>query len=186
MRRWAAAADVPPYPVDAPTSARAELQKVVKGRQELTARYSETETVLEVRVNEACGLDLGHFLLLGLVVFWRTRCRRSKSICTLVVSTSQQELKRLDDDANVFKAVGPVLVKQDLMEAKSNVSNRLDYIKKDIDRLETQIKGMENKMFDREREVRGGAPGWGSSERLLGVWASPGKRGTEREHTSRL
>lgn len=89
---------------------QAEHSKLVKNRQELTAKYGETETVLE-------------------------------------------ELKRLEADANVYKAVGPVLVKQDLMEAKSNVSNRLDYIKKDIDRLESQIKSMEGKMLEGEKEM---------------------------------
>lgn len=38
-----------------------------------------------------------------------------------------QELELLDD-ANVFKLIGPVLVKQDLAEAKANVNKRLDYI----------------------------------------------------------
>ena len=64
-----------------------------------------------------------------------------------------QELKLLDDEANVFKAVGPVLVKQDLMEARTNVTNRLEFIKKDMERLDNQIKGVESKMMDREREV---------------------------------
>ncbi|KXZ55841.1 hypothetical protein GPECTOR_2g1392 [Gonium pectorale] len=63
------------------------------------------------------------------------------------------ELKLLDDEANVFKAVGPVLVKQDLVEARTNVSNRLEYIKKDIERLDNQIKGVESKMLDREKEI---------------------------------
>ncbi|PNW74955.1 hypothetical protein CHLRE_12g502750v5 [Chlamydomonas reinhardtii] len=89
---------------------QAELQKLAKGKQELTARFTETETVVE-------------------------------------------ELKLLDDEANVFKAVGPVLVKQDLVEARSNVSNRLEFIKKDIDRLDVQIKGVESKMLDREKEM---------------------------------
>jgi prefoldin beta subunit len=39
-----------------------------------------------------------------------------------------QELELLDDDANVYKLIGPVLVKQDLAEAKANVNKRLDYI----------------------------------------------------------
>ena len=39
-----------------------------------------------------------------------------------------QELELLDDDANVFKLIGPVLVKQDLAEAKANVNKRLEYI----------------------------------------------------------
>lgn len=41
---------------------------------------------------------------------------------------SLQELELLEDDANVFKLIGPVLVKQDLAEAKANVNKRLEYI----------------------------------------------------------
>jgi prefoldin beta subunit len=39
-----------------------------------------------------------------------------------------QELELLEEDANVFKLIGPVLVKQDLAEAKANVSKRIEYI----------------------------------------------------------
>ncbi len=44
------------------------------------------------------------------------------------VNVILQELELLDDDANVYKLIGPVLVKQDLAEAKANVNKRLDYI----------------------------------------------------------
>ncbi len=70
----------------------------------------------------------------------------------------------MDDDANVFKAVGPVLVKQDLVEARSNVTNRLDFIKKDIDRIDGQLKTVESKMLEREKEV---GPGWAVLVRCL-------------------
>jgi prefoldin beta subunit len=39
-----------------------------------------------------------------------------------------KELNLLEDEANVYKLVGPVLLKQDLDEAKSNVEKRLQYI----------------------------------------------------------
>jgi|AntAceMinimDraft_5_1070358.scaffolds.fasta_scaffold06758_5 hypothetical protein len=39
-----------------------------------------------------------------------------------------QELEKLEEDANVFKLIGPVLIKQDLVEAKSNVGKRLEFI----------------------------------------------------------
>jgi prefoldin beta subunit len=39
-----------------------------------------------------------------------------------------QELELLEEDANVFKLIGPVLVKQDLAEAKANVNKRIEYI----------------------------------------------------------
>ena len=34
----------------------------------------------------------------------------------------------LDEDANVYKLIGAVLIKQDLVEAKSNVGKRLEFI----------------------------------------------------------
>ncbi|KHN75388.1 putative prefoldin subunit 6 [Toxocara canis] len=46
------------------------------------------------------------------------------------------ELDLLDDDATVYKLIGPVLVKQDLTEARQNVDKRIDYIKTEIKRLE--------------------------------------------------
>ena len=39
-----------------------------------------------------------------------------------------QEMERLEEGANVFKMMGPVLVKQDLEESKQNVQKRIDYI----------------------------------------------------------
>ena len=39
-------------------------------------------------------------------------------------------------DASVYKLVGPVLAKQDVTEAKSNVDKRIEYITKEIDRME--------------------------------------------------
>ncbi len=39
-----------------------------------------------------------------------------------------EEMDYLDDDAVIYKMIGPVLVKQDLNEAKQNVSKRIEYI----------------------------------------------------------
>ena len=38
------------------------------------------------------------------------------------------EFNSLADDANIYKLVGPVLLKQDTTEAKSTVDGRLEYI----------------------------------------------------------
>lgn len=38
------------------------------------------------------------------------------------------ELKLLEPEANCYKLTGPVLLKQDVDEAKSNVEKRLQYI----------------------------------------------------------
>lgn len=47
------------------------------------------------------------------------------------------EFKMLDDDAKVYKLVGPVLAKQELSECRSNVSKRIEFIEKEVARLET-------------------------------------------------
>ena len=39
-----------------------------------------------------------------------------------------QELQLLEDGANVFKLVGPLMVKQELEEARGNVAKRLEFI----------------------------------------------------------
>ncbi|CAG8653016.1 16144_t:CDS:2 [Funneliformis caledonium] len=44
----------------------------------------------------------------------------------------QKEFKLLKDDANIFKLIGPVLVKQDKSEATTNVNKRLDYIRSEM------------------------------------------------------
>ena len=43
-----------------------------------------------------------------------------------------QEFQGLADDTNIYKLVGPVLLKQDTSEAKSTVDGRLQYIEKEM------------------------------------------------------
>ncbi|KYO32868.1 prefoldin subunit 6 [Alligator mississippiensis] len=40
----------------------------------------------------------------------------------------KEELELLDSTNTIFKLIGPVLVRQDMDEAKATVSKRLDYI----------------------------------------------------------
>lgn len=60
----------------------------------------------------------------------------------------------LEEDASVFKLIGPVLVKQELVEVKNNVAKRVEYIKNDIGRLEGNIKKFEKQQEDVKQEVR--------------------------------
>ena len=46
------------------------------------------------------------------------------------------EFNALEDGASVFKLVGPVLAKQDLNESKANVQKRIEYISKEIARMD--------------------------------------------------
>ena len=52
---------------------------------------------------------------------------------------------------NVFKLIGPVLVKQDLDEAKGNVEKRINYISGELKRKDTQLADLDKKQ-DEARE----------------------------------
>ncbi|XP_071780030.1 prefoldin subunit 6 [Centroberyx gerrardi] len=64
----------------------------------------------------------------------------------------KEEMDLLDSANTVYKLIGPVLVKQDLDEAKATVTKRLEYINGEIQRYETLLKDMEKKS-EQHREV---------------------------------
>ncbi|XP_075437049.1 prefoldin subunit 6 [Ascaphus truei] len=57
----------------------------------------------------------------------------------------KEELAVLDDSNTIYKLIGPVLVKQDLDEAKSTVTKRLQYITGEIKRHETLMKDLDQR-----------------------------------------
>ena len=65
-----------------------------------------------------------------------------------------QEFKLLDEDAAVYKLVGPVLAKQDLAECKSNVQKRIEFIDKEIARLETLEADFQGKITDKTNAIK--------------------------------
>lgn len=64
-----------------------------------------------------------------------------------------KELALLDESANVYKLVGPAMIKQDLVEAKASVQTRIDFISGELGRLETQIKGLEEKQIRKQQDI---------------------------------
>ncbi|XP_050234675.1 prefoldin subunit 6 [Mercurialis annua] len=56
-----------------------------------------------------------------------------------------KELDLLNDGANVYKLIGPVLVQQDLAEANANVRKRIDYISAELKRLDASLQDLEEK-----------------------------------------
>uniref|UniRef100_A0A7N0UFM1 Prefoldin subunit 6 n=1 Tax=Kalanchoe fedtschenkoi TaxID=63787 RepID=A0A7N0UFM1_KALFE len=56
-----------------------------------------------------------------------------------------KELDLLKEDANVYKLIGPVLVKQDLAEANANVRKRIEYISAELKRLDDILQDLEAK-----------------------------------------
>ncbi|KAK9936761.1 hypothetical protein M0R45_013587 [Rubus argutus] len=64
-----------------------------------------------------------------------------------------KELDLLSDDANVFKLIGPVLVKQDLAEARANVRKRIEYITAELKRLDATLQDMEEKQNSKKEAI---------------------------------
>ncbi|KAG7345373.1 prefoldin subunit domain containing protein [Nitzschia inconspicua] len=57
----------------------------------------------------------------------------------------QQELALLDSSTNVYKMVGPVLIKNSLDDAKDTVTKRLEFITAEKKRLEGKQKELEGR-----------------------------------------
>lgn len=65
-----------------------------------------------------------------------------------------QELELLEEDAKIYKLIGPVLIQQDPLEATSNVKKRLEFIQGELDRVDSQLKKLEDKQSKRHGTVR--------------------------------
>ncbi|KAF1984041.1 Prefoldin beta-like protein [Aulographum hederae CBS 113979] len=65
----------------------------------------------------------------------------------------QKEFKTLAEDANIYKLVGPVLLKQDKSEATMAVDGRLEYIEGEIKRVEKQIQDIQEKSEKKKVEI---------------------------------
>ncbi|KAB2570382.1 putative prefoldin subunit 6 protein [Lasiodiplodia theobromae] len=65
----------------------------------------------------------------------------------------QQEFEKIADDANIYKLVGPVLLKQDKSEAVLAVSGRLEFIEKEIKRIEGQISEIQERSEKKKIEI---------------------------------
>mmetsp|Transcript_14604 Transcript_14604/g.59610 ORF Transcript_14604/g.59610 Transcript_14604/m.59610 type:complete len:103 (+) Transcript_14604:556-864(+) len=65
-----------------------------------------------------------------------------------------KELEQLDDSSSVYKLIGSVLIKQGLLEARGNVTKRLEFIQDETDRLDKNIRKLENEQDVKHKEVR--------------------------------
>jgi len=64
------------------------------------------------------------------------------------------ELDLLDDGACVYKMVGPVLMRNDLDDAKQTVEKRLEYITGELNKLEKKIEDTEKKASEAAEKVQ--------------------------------
>lgn len=67
---------------------------------------------------------------------------------------TMQELDLAPEDAIVYKLIGPTLIKQDPVEAKSNVNKRLDFIKGELSRLDARLTDHQRKASKRQQQVK--------------------------------
>ncbi|KAK4463503.1 Prefoldin [Cladorrhinum samala] len=65
----------------------------------------------------------------------------------------QKEFKKLKEGETIFKLIGPVLLKQDQTEAESTVNGRLEWIDKEISRLEGHLKETQAKIEKKKGEI---------------------------------
>ncbi|KAJ3186667.1 hypothetical protein HDU85_007487 [Gaertneriomyces sp. JEL0708] len=65
----------------------------------------------------------------------------------------QKELDLMKPDAQVYKLIGPVLVKQEPVEAQTNVKKRIEFISAEIKRLEGQIKELDQKQEAKKAQL---------------------------------
>lgn len=66
----------------------------------------------------------------------------------------QQELQLLDTNANIYKMVGPILIKNSHEDAKDTVSKRIEFITSEKGRLETKAKDLEQKGMEISKKVQ--------------------------------
>jgi len=67
----------------------------------------------------------------------------------------KQELDLLQPGTNVFKLIGPSLVKQDLEESKNTVAKRLEYIEEEIKRCDKTLDASVKKIQTAKESVEG-------------------------------
>ncbi|OJD16677.1 hypothetical protein AJ78_03187 [Emergomyces pasteurianus Ep9510] len=65
----------------------------------------------------------------------------------------QKEFNSLESDANIYKLVGPILLKQDKRDATMAVDGRLDFIEKEITRIEKQINDIQERSEKKKIEI---------------------------------
>lgn len=61
-------------------------------------------------------------------------------------SLTFQELDLLEEDAQVFKLVGPVLLSVELEDSKQNVGKRLEFIETELKKIDSNIASKQQEM----------------------------------------
>ncbi|PQE13380.1 prefoldin subunit 6 protein [Rutstroemia sp. NJR-2017a BVV2] len=83
---------------------------------------------------------------------WQKNSNASK-LSQSNIPSSKTEFSSLASDSNIYKLVGPVLLKQDKTEAIMAVDGRLEFIEKEIKRVESAIKDIQDKSDGLKMEI---------------------------------
>lgn len=65
----------------------------------------------------------------------------------------KEEFDKLEEDGVVYKLVGPILVKQNISDAKANVDKRLEYITGEMDRSNKNVEALEEKLEKEKQRI---------------------------------
>ncbi|KAL3712015.1 Prefoldin subunit 6 [Talaromyces marneffei ATCC 18224] len=112
---------------------QAELETIILARQKLESQQQENQAVQQASQS------------------FQTRTYLYQNGYANV--KQKQEFASLDDDSNIYKLVGPVLLKQEKSEAVMAVDGRLEFIEKEIKRIEGQIQEINNKSDKKRTEI---------------------------------
>eukprot|EP01114_Cavostelium_apophysatum_P024900 TRINITY_DN994_c0_g1_i1.p1 TRINITY_DN994_c0_g1~~TRINITY_DN994_c0_g1_i1.p1 ORF type:complete len:126 (+),score=45.80 TRINITY_DN994_c0_g1_i1:37-414(+) len=64
----------------------------------------------------------------------------------------KKEVEFLEKDADIFKMIGPALIKQDRSEALTNVNKRIEFISAELVRIEATFKDLEKKREEKRQK----------------------------------
>ncbi|CAL9198749.1 unnamed protein product [Musa hybrid cultivar] len=122
------------------------LSKIQKGAHAYT--HALTYIAKNHQVRKQYTIRLGENELV-LTVFFPL----SQSYFVLLRSSEGFELELLNENSNVYKLIGPVLVKQDIAEANANVRKRIEYISVELKRLDGTLQDSEDKQNSKKESV---------------------------------
>ena len=107
------------------------------------------------RLSASRSVSFGHLRLIGGVEY--KKVIQNKEIMLAKKAENEAvlaEFKMLDEDAKVYKLVGPILAKQDLSECRSNVSKRIEFIEKEVARLDTLEINFQSTVTDKSANIK--------------------------------
>lgn len=63
------------------------------------------------------------------------------------------EFNLMEESANVYKLVGPILAKQEVNDAKNNVEKRIEFISKEIERMDKLEVDFQAKIEEKRKNI---------------------------------